>query len=165
MCSTTTSLVLVPATRHVGLNFYFVSSRYTCPCTCTGTRTWSIFSLAGTSPVPACTHVCVLVSAPIPGGHQLHCCGALPVVGGQVLVLVFHHHLHGSCTCNQECRRLNFYFVSASYKPAAGSGRPWPVVVDLGRFWQALVDRGRFWWPVAGCGRPWQVLVARGRFW
>ena len=60
---------------------------------------------------------------------------------------------------------LNFYFVSARYTPADGSGRPWQVVVDLGRFWQALVDRGRFWWPVAGCGRPWQVLVARGRFW
>ena len=34
----------------------------------------------------------------------------LPVVGGQVLVLVFHHYLHGSCTCKQECRAKFFTF-------------------------------------------------------
>jgi hypothetical protein len=66
----------------------------------------------------------------------------LSVVGGQVLVLVFHHH-------------------QMVLVPADGSGRPWQVVVDLGRFWQAPVDHGRFWWPVAGSGSPWQVLVAR----
>ena len=40
-----------------------------------------------------CTRVCVLVFAHIPGGHQPPAAVPLPVIGGQVLVLVFHHHL------------------------------------------------------------------------
>ena len=61
-------------------------------------------SLAGTSLSPTCTRVCVLVLHAYLAAISLTAEVPLPVVGGQVFVLVFHHYLPGSCTCKQECR-------------------------------------------------------------
>ena len=50
-------------------------------------------SLAGTSLSPTCTRVCVLVLHAYLAAISLTAEVPLPVVGGQVFVLVFHHSL------------------------------------------------------------------------
>ena len=104
----------------------FVLSNYTCNLTWVGT--FSVFKeytyfLLQVLPCPQHVSVCVYLYLPAylaAISHQPHCCGAPPCRWEAGTVPVFHHCLHGSCTCKQECRVNIFYFFSARYKPAGG---------------------------------------------